>query len=275
MNLADITVVVGVDAVTIQQLEVSLPTWRKNRPELWQCPWIVFADRDSPSLFTGDAWCKIIDVPTIPQTQLVCWPPVGAKVQYETQRAKMVTGHVFIPAMYAKTPWSLKIDTDALALDSRPWLQGEWFEPDLQGRFNAIVASPWSYAKPKGGGGTVEDWARKLEAWGDEVYPGSPRLGLAERIVGNKIIYPRIASWLSVYHVPWLRQLAEACKSCGEYRLPVPSQDTVAHYYAARRGDRIHRTNMKRFGWTNVSHLDDLRAKAAEIMGATTRNALI
>lgn len=260
MNLADITVVVGVDAVTIQQLAVSLPTWRKNRPELWKCPWIVFRDRDQVILGDVDGFPV--------NSKLVCWPPMDTQVKYETQREKMVTGHIFVPAMYAETPWSLKIDTDALALDSRPWIQDEWFEPDLQGRFNAIVASPWSYAKPKGGGGTVEDWARKLEAWCDEVYPGSPRLGLAERIVGNKIIYPRIASWLSVYHVPWLRQLAEACKSCGEYRLPVPSQDTVAHYYAARRGDRIHRTNMKRFGWTNVSHLDDLRAKAAEVMGA-------
>ena len=259
MNLSEITVVVGVDANTIQQLAVSLPTWRKNRPELWEMPWVVFAD----------AAIGIADFRLFPETALVFrWPPAGSEPAYETQREKMVSGHVFVPAMYARTPWSLKIDTDSLALDSRPWLQDEWFEPDADGRYNAIVASPWNYAKAKGGGGTVQDWARKLEDWGDRIIGAKERLGLSEKISGNKIIYPRIASWLSLYHVPWLQLLAaELGRILPPYRLPVPSQDTTAHYFAARRGDRICRSNMKRGGWTNVPRLGELKIKAAEVMG--------
>ena len=40
------TTVVAVDSKTISQLEISAPTWRKNRPELWDEKMLIIYDKD-------------------------------------------------------------------------------------------------------------------------------------------------------------------------------------------------------------------------------------
>lgn len=277
-DYSQITVVVGVDEHTLPMLEVSLPTWLKNRPQMRDMPWLVFYDglESRPSL------------EFLHRMPLVNWEALIAYhgSQYETQREKMLSGWVHVPPKYVTTPFWMKIDCDALALEpNEDWLDPEWFEPEPVGiefptdgtakltGYNNIIASGWSYTKAKGGGGNIYDWATVLEGWGDKVCPNSERLGLYQKIndEGTKIKTHRIASWLSYYRTDWTKELALACSStCGEGKLPVPSQDTVAWFYAERSGARYHTAKMKRKGWTNVSRLENLRERAKLIMEEAT-----
>tara|TARA_Y100000310_G_scaffold159589_1_gene159150 strand:+ start:1330 stop:2142 length:813 start_codon:yes stop_codon:yes gene_type:complete len=262
-DYSQITVVVGVDEHTLPMLEVSLPTWLKNRPQMRDMPWLVFYDglESRPSL------------EFLHRMPLVNWEALIAYhgSQYETQREKMLSGWVHVPPKYVTTPFWMKIDCDALALEpNEDWLDPEWFEPDGLNRYNCWIASGWNYSKSKGGGGSIWNWADNLEAWGDS-FTGLPRLGLRERIVGDKIKYPRMASWLSYYRTDWTKELSKSCSDfCGEGKCVVPSQDTTAWYFSERRQDKVHKAKQKKRGWTNVSRLGNLRERAREIMEETT-----
>ena len=271
MALPDITVTIAIDRNTAKQLLVSWPTWQKYRPEIWNWPWVIAFDWQPPHGLLASDVQKIADIMGIKRGVICKWPrtEIGSDqpvATFETQRAKMVTSFLWSPAYYVSTEYWLKIDVDAIALGNKPWPLPEWFEPDEQGRKNVLIANPWAYTKAKGGGGSISEWAEELECFGDAVCERS-RLGLIDHISGSKIKMPRIASWLSFYRTDWSRSLAgDLGEYVGDCRSVVPSQDTVAWYYAERRGDRYLRANMKRRSWTNVSTYDRLKAKAEEIM---------
>lgn len=262
-----VTVVVGLDEATIRQFVVSSPTWLKFHPELYKCEWLVFFDGRT-SWTSKDLRAKLGYL--LPDhAQVVPWAAESSRVEYETQRERMVTGFVFMPAIYCATDYWLKLDTDAIAVDdSAPVWEESWFERDASGRSPVIIASPWGYTKAKGGGGSIEDWARSLEEAGD-LLTGCPRLGLDQHIAGKKIKLGRICSWMALFDRSWTAHAAAHAQvvSGGRCRLPVPSEDTWHWYYAARRGDRIERVRFGRRGWTNVPHYDDLRRRVAELMG--------
>lgn len=255
--LDDLTVVVGIDRNTFPLFCVSVETWKRFRPQLFHCPWVVFYDaRTAPpreelrNYFT---------------TKHGVTPSLVASRDrdcYDTQREFMLTGWVYVPAKEVKTRWFLKIDCDVLALDERPdWCLPQWTEDNP-----VLVASPWSYTKAKGGGGSISDWANKLELWGDMVLPNTPRLNLSDRIRGDKIKYPRMCSWVSYYQAAWYRTFARACQQWAGGRLPVPSQDTLAWYYAERSGANYLKAKQKRRGWTNVPSFERLKQKAMEVL---------
>ena len=49
--MPDLTICVGIDRKTIEQLKVSWPTWQKYRPAMWGFPWLIFHN----GLFPGEA----------------------------------------------------------------------------------------------------------------------------------------------------------------------------------------------------------------------------
>ena len=264
--LDDLTVVVGLDAATIQQWEVSLPTLALHRRALFGCPWLLMYD------WTQVETDRIVSIvgqcglDRSPHLKLVPWPDAHFYNQYNSQRERMLTGFVYMPPQHVQTTWWMKIDTDAIALHAdRSWLPSEWFvDADTM-----VVAPPWHYTKAKPGGQDIANWVEQLESFGDVALPGFERLNLAERIRGNKAIFPRFCSWLSFYRTSWTHAVASFARThCGPYRLPVPSQDTY-HWYMCQRGPwRWRKENMKSFGWTNCPRLGDLRQKAAESIGA-------
>jgi hypothetical protein len=270
MNPREFTICLGVDKATIEQLRLSLPTWRKYRPEMWDMEWMVFFDRDQlrVSDVLGVFFAQGVNAA---RTWPVAWPAVDAPA-YETQRERMLTPHVYVPAVLAKTQWMMKVDCDVIATSASPWLEDEWFAADADGFYNNVIASPWSFTKSKGGGGDICEWASRLEKWGDTFAPDRPRLGLAGCIEGRRILYPRFTSWCSFYNTLWLRKLAESAKAfCGgEYKLPVPSQDSVAWYFAARRGDRWRAERMRRKGWHQCHGLAGLKEAAAKVLKCVT-----
>jgi len=277
MSIYDqVTVVVGIDAKTIEQLRVSWPTWKKHRPEMWSMRWVMFWDSAS---LTREQYDAIHMAMRVPNMVSVPWNP---QVEYESQREKMLTGHVFVPAEHVKTDFSMKIDADVVA-ERRDceWLQEHWFDEtcsadrekglecdaDCEVRY---VAPSWFYTKG-------QDFIGRLERWGDVVDWGSGFTGPSTRLnlpnydpTALRFGHKRMCSWVSYYNVNWLQWLCgELEKTVGRYKLPVPSQDTTVWYAAAReQGDLPpnHRlVNMKKLGWDNISKINHLKARAAQI----------
>lgn len=257
------TIVLAVDARGIEQLCHTIPTWQKHRYEMWDMKWLVMFDSSQVSVPKLDnLFCQFDLDPT-----LIEWSP---QRQYETQREKMLTSFVTYAPGIVDTKWWCKVDTDAYALrrsDSAPWIERGLLQPKYSCE-PAWLASSWSYTKAKGGGGTIQDWARKLEEFGDHL-TGEPRLELERRISGSRINYPRMASWVSIYQTHWTKWLMRRCKVCyGEFKLPVPSQDTTVWYAGARTGTYhcSKRLWAKRHGWGNTSNTERLGVACHEVM---------
>lgn len=246
-----VTVCVGADAATLRHLRLTVPTWLRAYPELADWRWLAFRDGS-----VSDADLLAV----LPHGASCCeWRHDG--VEYPSQRARMLTAWVFVPQTVVETQWWLKVDADAVCLRRANWLEPEWF-----GSRAVYVANSWGYTKAKGDGRTGSEWAESLERWGDAAI-GGPRLGLDAAVDGQRIGTRRMASWLSLYRTDWTRLLADACtRHCGWKRLPVPSQDTVAWYFAARRCDQVIHTKFKKRGWTNIPGEAKLAAKCGEVM---------
>jgi hypothetical protein len=260
----DLTVVVGLDAATLEQWKLSLPTIAANRPELFQCPWCVFYDRDE---LTNDT--ILADVPESSGLDIHWFPWPSQPDRYASQRAKMLAGFVHVPRYAVKTKYWMKIDTDAVAVPSR----GKWFDEKWFHGGTVIAAPSWGYTKAKGDNRSAAEWAEALEAFGDEMLVDCPRLNLAANISGtNKITRKRFCSWLSFYETKFTTLCAELCEMhCGDEQIPVPSQDTTHWYIAERAGLPYKTVNMKRHGWAvspRTRHLVDAARDA--LTGAKT-----
>lgn len=249
-----LTVVAVVDAKTLPMLAISLPTWRRHKPDLFELPWHLIVD--------DPIWrAAHEDLPDLPpQTKRLAWDPPH---QYETQRERMLTAWIYA-ANTATTPWWLKIDADVVALDGRAWWQPEWFSGD-----SVFVASPWGYTKPA-------DQMAQLDRWAE----GRPELAHTEPLAlpysptSNKCVHPRMASWVSFYRTDWSQWAARlAQRHCGPYRAPIPSQDGYHWYLAARTKAPYTRHRMRRCGWTNCPRIDQLRATAAAALSTTNAEA--
>lgn len=249
--IPEYTVAIGVDAKTIQQLAVTLPTWLKVRPELARHPWFCFYDESQINRRDLAHWFGHFRLsPT-----LSSWPQDSTR--YENQREKMLSGFVFA-TQQIRTQYYLKIDTDCIALEAKPWPLPEWFD----GR-PAYIASPWGYTK----GG---DYIKRCDDWADTL-PGladRPRLNIVAEPGSNRVPHARMCSWLAFYHTGFSRLCAQLCiQHSHRNKLPVPSEDTFKWFVAERLGYPYVRTKMKRYGWTNSSRITKLEQIAAGVMG--------
>jgi hypothetical protein len=259
----DFTVVVGIDRRSAEQLMVSHVTWWKLRNELWQKPWLIFWD-DSPDTGLRESEIqRIAQTLDIKNARFVRW-----NGPYASQREKMVSGHVFVPAEHCQTDWFMKIDTDAIAVaNTETWPDPAWFSGEF-----CMIASSWGYTKAKGGGPLGDDiraWCDALEEFGDQAFK-QPRLELSAHISssGSKIIMRRMASWICFHHTPWVQSMAEKFSSyCGRRRLPVPSHDTSLWYAAERSKQKYHLQKMNRYGWAVRNGLKAVRRETAKVLG--------
>jgi hypothetical protein len=249
----DLTIVVGVDANTWPQFCLSVQTWMKNRPEMWEMPWLVFADHTQLSSSTIEGWLRRTF--RIPNVKVVEWPPDGA--HYESQREKMLSGHIHAPALHVETKCAMKIDTDAVAICGADWLQAKIFEGD-----HVLAGCRWRYTKGRGA-------LPRLEAWGDSIpeMAAFPRLNIPQEPDQLRVGHARYCSWCAFYHMDFVRQVSEMCeRACGLGKLPYPSEDSTRWYVAARMQRPMLIHNMKQYGWENHSRYDALLARVTEIM---------
>ena len=278
------TVVVGIDAKTIQQFKVSHKTWFLHRPEMRNMRWVIFWDWTSIAELEIKHLDKML---ALPKVQWIDWPSPQCppKASYESQREMMLTGHVFVPAKHVETPWSMKIDTDVVA-HGRPceWLQEQWFDETCDTKGGTLecdadcevryVAPSWHYSKGVNFLGLLEEWGDGV-CWGP-CNPTNKRLNLPNYDpTALRFGHKRMCSWVSYYNVSFLQWLCrELERTVGYGKLPVPSQDTTVWYAAAREMwpevcHPNHRlVNMKKLGWDNVSKLQALAERCKSILEA-------
>ena len=246
------TTVVAVDGNTLAQLEISAPTWRKNRPELWNNKMLVIYDRD---VVTPDA----LDFLDHPFLDLYGWPP---DFLFTDQREKMLSAFVHVPPAVVTTTWWLKIDCDAVALNSDPWLDPSWFEAqDTDGtltKYNSFIGSRWGYTKPSEQMSLLDLWADGIS--GLNAYPP---LDLPYNPESKTLKHRRMASWICFFNTAW----SKIASGYASYpAIPVPSEVGYHFYIAERRSDPYMLTNFKKRGWGNFSNLRKLRHVAKGVL---------
>ena len=257
--MIDFTTVIACDRRHLAQLEMTFPTWAKHRPEILDRPLMIVADCHDETGYRPAEWQKRLafvyrDMRSPVATAEWFWPPDETFREAPfciTQRERMLTGLVRAAA-WVTTPWSLKLDTDAPAMRSCPWILDEWFTGNP-----ALVSSPWSYSKPA-------DVIQRLDAWGDQHPELSrhPPLGFRPAPGSDICRHPRIISYVCFINTEFARWASELAPE----RLPVPSQDTYHHYLAARTGKPIVVERMKRHGWAHVKHDRNLKRLCEEAM---------
>ena len=263
--MPEITLVLGVDAKTLPQFEVSHRTWKLHQPKIWSWPWVVFYDGtiETMPLMLDTLKAK----GAFPQNaKFVPWPHcVGGNSRspkYENQREKMLTGFCYVPAEHVETPFWMKLDTDSVCITPKPMYEPEWFERDASGRHLAWIASAWPYSKPGSQPGKLDDWGDGVPELADK-----PRLNVPVEPGAGKAFHPRMASWMSYYSLEFTQFAAGlAERSVGRGLVPVPSQDGYHFYVAHRYGWPYKTSKMKRRGWTNVPRLSSLIETVQTIM---------
>lgn len=244
----DFTTVVGVDAKHLAELKLVWPTWKRHRPEIFRQPMLLICDADRAEA----EWNQLLAFVDHPKKEIVLWSMPGV-----SQREKMLTGLVVCPARHVRTPWYLKLDTDAAAIKPGNWCDPAWFAPDAGGRLPVFVSSPWGYTRPV-------EWLQQLDDWGDHnlFMKDHPRLNLPIDAKHNRIKHPRITSWYYFGNTEWTRQVVEAM---GE-RMIVPSQDTFLWYCAARRREHFRRIKVRDI-WKHTCHFRKLKAFCEKALG--------
>lgn len=237
------TTVTAVDDQHVKELELTWPTWRRHKPEIVANPLHVIVDG------SASAWRQRLEFIDHPDLTVIGWEP---SPQDWDQREKMLTALTVLPAQYVQTPWFLKLDTDAVATGPQKWIdEGRYFNER-----NAFTASPWGYSKPSH---VLTD----LDNWGDEIAAlrQYKRLNLPFSMKARSVKCRRIISWLMFVNTRWnVEHLMPLLKGP---RLPVPSQDTLLWYVAARRGDRIQRVRFNKLGWKHAPSLRRIRRAIA------------
>lgn len=265
------TTVVGVDRYHLRQLELVWPTWKRYKPSLLQQPMIVFYDRRSTSESQIRA---VVDHPNL---RTVPWPrggidwdrkKGGPKDKFQDpHRAMMLSGFVYVPAMFVETPYWLKLDTDVVATGMDDWIDPTWFEGDP-----AIVSHRWGFTKPADQMLQMDRWVEEnRENLPSEIVCSQP-LNLVPQPGWERLRHKRIISWCGFFDTRWTRQMAAATRQSslgtidGLYRLPISSQDGYLWYMATRVGRKVVRADMKSRGFSHWHTWKNIEQHAKEAM---------
>ena len=235
--MIDFTLCVAIDEQHAKELLLVWPTWVRHRPEILKQPVLVLHDFCLPRHLAEE-------IVVVLSGSLGKWPQFVPVFPCEnmSQRDKMLTALTLMPPQCVKTPWILKLDTDAVALRSDPhWCSSRLVADDGQG-VSAFVSNRWGYSRPA-------EAVKILDDWGDTVpeLACRPRLDLPFTPGARSVGTPgRIISWCFFGRTDWWLQATSFVK---DGRLPLASHDTFLWYCAKRRGDYYRTYQMKRFGW--------------------------
>lgn len=251
---SDYTIVVALDARTVQQFQMVWPTWRL-KPGILDHPLVCIYDEQAGN---RRYWHNRLRWMGHDSRTLIGWgwPDLDDTAFPEmTQRERMLTAFVKVPPAVVETEKWVKIDTDVVATDTTPWWDVSWnglHSPRL-------VGSPWGYSKPA-------NTCQRLDKWASGVpeLASGPSLNLpAPEPDQKRIRHKRICSWVCVIDTVWSRRAADFVPG----RLPVPSQDGYHWYVAWRMGEKIERTKFSKLGWATVSKDRPRQALVDEVLG--------
>jgi hypothetical protein len=259
------TLVCGVDKKHLDQLKWTWPTWRKHKPYLLKQPMIVFRDVSQVSKE------EVQFVINHPNLIIVDWPLSNAMYGDDTggkwtnpQRVKMLTGFVYIPAIYVKTKYWLKLDTDVVAIGQPDWIDENWF------KYNpAMVCPPWGFTRPAHQMLQLDAWvANNSNKEEFKAIASCEPLNLHPEPNAERVRHKRICSWCGFFQTGLSRACVTLSEASGElYTLPSPSQDGLMWYIAKRLGLGIKRVRMKDKGWQVWGSQGNLIRHSSEVMG--------
>lgn len=244
------SIVVAVDARTVDQLKLTWPTWRR-KPGIFDVPMHVMVDAaaiEPPLTDRMLAMQTWLDHPNVTYRQWGCtWPGFPGV----TQRERMLSAFVYFAPFLAKTPYWLKLDVDSVATDDKPWIDEAWFAGNP-----VLVARPWSYTKPGEWIDTLQEWSRH------SVFTKHyPPLDWPPHDETRQVYrHSRIISQQCFVQTEWSRRMASYLQP----RLPVPSQDTVHWYLAELQRLPIVKTRFP--GWVNRCTRKGLEEAVAEAL---------
>jgi hypothetical protein len=249
-EMSQLTLVVAVDRKHLEKLRLTWPTWMHHKPELQKVPTLIIHDDSIDPRCDDVSFLKDHS-----ELRFVLWTMPEA----ESQRERMLTSLVKVPAREVQTKWYLNVDSDVVATANDPWIDPLWFEADDATQIPAFIASPWGYTKPA-------DTIDKLDEWGSGV-PGLSEyapLKLPRNLHSGLVRHRRVASWCFYGNTAWTREMAAFAPG----PLPCPSQDTYLSYCALRRREPFRRIHMSQFGWQHVAGgLNRLRRLCAMSLG--------
>lgn len=231
--LNDITLILCIDKDHINELKYAWKTWKYFKPEITTIPNKIL-------LYDTIIKDQIEDLEFIDDTYILY--EFKNRDYYTSQRDAMLTSW-FEAAKQVKTKFYFKIDTDCFATNNdKRWIDA------ISDRDNfRIISNPWGYTKNP-------QRLINLDEWGDtaQYIKDFPKLNLLPAEGSNKVIHPRIISFLGVFDTDWTHKISASCWKNDHYELPDPSQDTFTWYCAQRRQDPIKRTRFKKFGFAHT-----------------------
>ena len=264
MNVPDYTLVIGVDKKHLRQLIQVWPTFIKHKPSLLKQPMVVFYDKYEVNP------TYIYEYVKHPNIRTHKWPIDN--IEYEgqadskwtnPQRYKMLAGFVHVPSMCVETDYWLKLDTDTVATGNDDWIDSKWFEGSP-----AIISQRWGFTKPANQMLLLDAWVKENKELLSEMDQSSP-LNLTPNEGSSRLNHKRIISWCSFFNTAFTTTCSDfANRTCGWYKLPVPSQDGYVWYLAKRMNKRIVTTNMKARGFKHRNTERNIKQAISESLYA-------
>ena len=267
----EFTTVIGVDEKHLEQLALVWPTWRRYKPEVLDGPMVVFHDWRQVE---HEQVRAVVDHPDL---KIVAWPPeegiefggCGTGKWDDPQRSKMLSGFIHVAARHVATPYWLKLDTDVVATGPDRWIDLGWFAGGP-----AIVSHRWGFTKPPDQMLRLDRWVEEnrgafkhmSSSWYKELLD-SPPLNLSPEPGRDLWCHRRIISWCAFFRTDFTRFCRDACNlTCGDCKMPVPSQDGLLWYLAKRLGLPITRTNMKNHNWSHWLTMKNIRREVEKAL---------
>jgi len=236
-----------------QEFRLASQTWRKNRPEMWTNPMLIFADTSLRGESIGWWARKLHQACDHPALRVVGWPDVKPLPGQPdaSQRHRMLSVFVYGVAEEVKTAYFLKIDTDTLCIKSENrWHENWWNETNPF----VFVTSAWGYSK------SIDRWHR-LKAWGATVpqLRDLPEVEGEENPLKDHVRHGRIISFFFWGQTEFMRELEKLAPGP---LMPIDSQDGFVWYCAKRLGRRFAAVRIKKFGLFHGARGMEKRVKA-------------
>ena len=239
----EITIVTACDKKYIEYLKLTLPNWVKHK-HVDRFKMIVYVNGFRRVRRNSD----LDFLRAYPNIKIIAWD----MPEIESQREKMLSAFVLGTAKDVDTPFWVKMDADAFAMDDEPLLIPEM-------RDYVICGHKWGYSFAKHIDPLIK-WANAQPAFKD-----TPVDVFDQTLVdGRRYCHHRVASFVQFHKSDFVRMAAAIAGT----RLPVPSHDTYLWYVANRLGLPILRHNFKRHrGMSNKSDFEALKVIVAGIDG--------
>ncbi len=233
LSADDITIVTAVNPEYAHHAKKNLPLWEANAG-LKGKKIIVFVN--------GFKSPKDRDfLKSIPNVKVIRWDYPHEASKRETMLAAFILG----VAQHVKTRYWFKLDINCAPTAPFVW-------PDFSE--SAITSHRWGYTKMKGSPkGTAEHWLTTMDKLFSPAKPLCPKLDPKEdyKVVhgknGKYKLAPRFRSLAHIERTDFTKRMAkEIISKCGG-KLPIPSQDTIAWYFATLWKQPVKLTNMVQY----------------------------